>query len=269
MPSSGTEAPGRSRRSAWHLWLDLTPRPGALNMAIDQALLERAGRRDERWLRLYRWRPHCLSFGRHEQALRRYDRSRIEAAGLDVVRRPTGGRAVWHAGELTYAVAMPVAALSGVRAAYLEIHRVLLRGLHALEIDAALAPASPVPGLGTGACFARAVGGEILVGGRKVVGSAQVREGGGLLQHGSVLLRDDQAMVGAVTRGEPAADGSAPLERVLGRSLPARAVARAIATAAAAHWAAEWTETGGDAALLDEAGRHRARFSSEAWTWRG
>jgi lipoate-protein ligase A len=81
-------------------------------MAVDQALLERAGRLGERRLRLYRWHPHCLSFGRHEQALRRYDRDRIVASGLDVVRRPTGGRAVWHAGELTYAVAMPAAELS-------------------------------------------------------------------------------------------------------------------------------------------------------------
>jgi lipoate-protein ligase A len=237
-------------------------------MAIDQALLERAGRRTERWLRLYRWRPHCLSLGRHERALRRYDRDRIEAAGLDVVRRPTGGRAVWHAAELTYAVTMPVTEPSGVRAAYLEIHRMLLDALRALAIDATLAPTAPMPGLDAGACFARAAGGEILVRGHKVVGSAQVREGGGLLQHGSILLRDDQAMVGALTRGDPPPDGSAPLERMLGTALRARDVARAIADAAAARWGGEWTACGADSALLDEARRHLPRFSSEAWTWR-
>ena len=70
------------------LWLDLEGRPGWQNMAIDQAMLDRAGR-GERRLRLYRWTPHCLSFGRHEPASRRYDRAKIGALGLDVVRRPS------------------------------------------------------------------------------------------------------------------------------------------------------------------------------------
>jgi len=237
-------------------------------MALDQTLLERAGRRGERWLRLYRWSPHCLSFGRHERAARRYDRERITAAGLDVVRRPTGGRAVWHAGELTYAVAMPAADLSGIRAAYLEIHRMLLDALGALGADASLAAESPATGVDAGACFARPVGGEILVGGRKVVGSAQVRESGGLLQHGSILLRDDQAMVRAVTRGDAPPDGSAPLEGLLGRLLPPTEVAAAIAGAAATRWTGDWTARGAEAEVLDLAQRHRARFASEDWTWR-
>ena len=83
--------------SSWTLWLDLEGRPGFRNMAIDQALLARAAERGERWLRLYRWAPHCLSFGRHEPAARRYDRVRAEALGLDTVRRPTGGRS-WLTG---------------------------------------------------------------------------------------------------------------------------------------------------------------------------
>ena len=87
----------------WVLWQDLTPRDGAHNMAIDLALLQRAARDRECWLRLYTWRPYCLSFGRNEPAERRYNRVKIRQAGLAVVRRPTGGRAVWHARELTYA----------------------------------------------------------------------------------------------------------------------------------------------------------------------
>jgi lipoate-protein ligase A len=108
--------------AVWHLWLDQTPRPGWANMAIDQALLDRAERQGESWLRLYRWAPHCLSFGRHEPATRRYDPDRIAELGLDTVRRPTGGRAVWHAQELTYAVAAPSARFGSLPAAYLEIH---------------------------------------------------------------------------------------------------------------------------------------------------
>ena len=255
-------------RTRWHLWLDLSPRPGALNMAIDQTLLERAARLGEHRLRLYRWQPYCLSFGRHERALERYDRGRISASGLDVVRRPTGGRAVWHAGELTYAVALPTAGLSGVRAAFLEIHRMLLEALRALGIEAGLAPPSPVPALDGGACFARAVGGEILVRGRKVVGSAQLREGGGLLQHGSILLRDDQAVVRTFTLGVAPPDGSAALERLLGAAVPPADVANAIAGAAAARWGGEWIHRESAPALLAEAARHGPRFASAEWTWR-
>src|SRR3954451_6426058 len=85
----------------WFLWVDETPRPGWANMAIDEALLDRAEQvGGESWLRLYTWKPHCLSFGRHEPAARRYDVDRVTALGIDTVRRPTGGRAVWHSREL-------------------------------------------------------------------------------------------------------------------------------------------------------------------------
>src|SRR6266545_6012321 len=96
--------PCPSARLTWYLWLD-TPRPGFLNMAIDETLLRLAEVDRSGFLRLYAWTPACLSFGRHEPALRRYCRDRIEARGIDVVRRPTGGRAVWHDIELTYSVA--------------------------------------------------------------------------------------------------------------------------------------------------------------------
>ena len=106
--------------------------------------------RGEPWLRLYRWAPHCLSFGRHEPALRRYDRARIESLGLDVVRRPTGGRAVWHAEELTYAIAAPAEELGGLRQAYHEIHAMLLDGFVRLGIAGELAPAGRPVGPGRG-----------------------------------------------------------------------------------------------------------------------
>lgn len=253
---------------AWRLWDDPAPRPGTLNMAIDQALLRRAGVDGERWLRLYRWRPHCLSFGRNEPACRRYDRARLAAAGLDVVRRPTGGRAVWHARELTYAVAMPVADVAGLRQAYLEIHGMILDALALLGVGASLAPDGRTPGLEAGACFARPVGGEVLVAGRKVVGSAQLREGGGLLQHGSILLEDDQSLVATLTRGPAPPDGSAPLVRLLGRSVPAAALARAVGSAAAARWGDSWSAPAECAELLAEAREYLPRFGSEEWTWR-
>jgi lipoyl(octanoyl) transferase len=250
----------------WQRWLDLTGRPGWQNMAIDQTLLDRAGR-GERWLRLYRWSPHCLSFGRHEPALRRYHRSRIRDLGLDVVRRPTGGRAVWHAEELTYALAVPSVVLGGLRQAYEEIHRMLIAALRLLAVEAELAQARGAPGIDAGACFSSPAGGEILVGGRKAVGSAQLREGGALLQHGSILLAGRQALVHELTVGSAAPDLAGPIrEPKDGAPDPAR-VADAVATAASERWGGEWSPTAVSEAVVGEAGRHELRFRSPDWTW--
>src|SRR4051812_32387311 len=117
------------RMHRWHLWMDDTPRPGWANMAIDQTLLDRADQSGESWLRLYQWAPHCLSFGRHEPATSRYNRTRIQALGIDTVRRPSGGRAVWHAQELTYAIAARSEYFGSLRAAYHEIHDMLADAL--------------------------------------------------------------------------------------------------------------------------------------------
>jgi lipoate-protein ligase A len=258
---------GRGTAGRWTLFIDLGGRPGWQNMALDQAMLARAAL-GERWLRLYRWAPHCLSFGRHEPALRRYDRARIEALGLDVVRRPTGGRAVWHAEELTYAVALPSGAVGDLRQAYREIHGVLLQALRLLGVTAEPAPDRTATGLGAGACFASPAGGEIMVGGRKAVGSAQLREGAGLLQHGSILLAGRQDLVRQVTLGGGPPDLAGPLAEALARPPDPRRVAEAVATAAVRRWAGEWTrdEVPGD--LLHDAAEHEVRFRSPDWTWR-
>jgi lipoate-protein ligase A len=236
-------------------------------MAIDQELLDSAESAGEHWLRLYGWDPHCLSFGRHEPAARRYDRGRVEALGLDVVRRPTGGRAVWHGREVTYALAAPIAGLETVRESYIEIHRMLLGALQRLGIAAQLAPPGQSVGVDGGACFASPAGGEIMVGGRKAVGSAQLRQGRALLQHGSILLEGDQAVVHAVTRGTPPPDLAGALASLLSAPPSAEELVEAIADAAAERWGGRWEREGGGEALVDSAGRHAARFQSDAWTW--
>jgi len=251
----------------WRLWVDATPRPGWANMAIDQALLDRAENAREHWLRLYGWDPHCLSFGRHEPAARRYDRARVEALGLDVVRRPTGGRAVWHGREVTYALAAPSAELGTVRESYLEIHRMLLGAFRRLGITAKLAPPGRAVGVDGGACFASPAGGEIMVGGRKAVGSAQLRQGRALLQHGSILLEGDQAMVHAVTRGTPPPDLAGALASLLSAPPSAEELVEAIADAAAERWGGPWERQASGEALVDSASRHAPRFRSDAWTW--
>ena len=248
------------------VWSDPLPRAGWLNMAIDHALLERA-RAGESWLRLYAWSPACLSFGRHEPAARRYDRTRIEGLGLDVVRRPTGGRAVWHAGELTYAVAAPAAALGTMREAYGAIHRVIRNAVRTLGVPAELAPPRAAIRPDAGACFAAPVGGEVTVGDHKVVGSAQLRQDGALLQHGSILLADDQAMVARLTRGDPPADRSAPLARLLGRPIGWQEAAEAVTRAAAEQWGPPGGCLDDWGSVLQQARGHAARFRSSAWTW--
>jgi len=240
-------------------------------MAIDQTLLDRAEQQGESWLRLYQWQPHCLSFGRHEPALRRYDVDRITEMGLDTVRRPTGGRAVWHSRELTYSVSAPATRLGSLRAAYLGIHGVLATALRELGTVASLATPARAAPVDAGACFARAAGGEVMVEGRKVVGSAQLRRGGALLQHGSIMLEDDQSMVVQLTRGAESADNSeppaVPLAILLGRRLGTREVADAIVGAAAACWRGVWRPISDPGPLLSAAATHFAQFQSPAWTW--
>jgi lipoyl(octanoyl) transferase len=212
----------------WHLFVEPLGRPGGENMAFDQALLDEAARSGTSFLHFYRWSPACLSFGRNEPALRRYDREAIERLGIDVVRRPTGGRAVWHSQEVTYAVAAPVAAFGSLRESYEQIHARLAAGLRELRVQAALAHSSDSAPLTGGACYALAIGGEIVVRGRKLVGSAQVRQGDAFLQHGSILLDGSQDVVAAVSREHAGVSDHTTLSEELGRGVTFAEVVDAI-----------------------------------------
>jgi lipoate-protein ligase A len=250
------------------VWLDPRPHPGWRNMAVDETLLARAAA-GERWLRLYRWQP-TLSFGRHEPAERRYDLGGIDRLGLATVRRPTGGRAVWHADELTYAVALPTTELGSLGEAYRAVHRVLQDAVRHLGAPAELAPAASSRSLGAGACFATPVGGELMVAGRKLVGSAQLRRSGALLQHGSLLLDGDQAMVGRVTTGRVPPDGSIGLSRVLGRAVSWEEAAGAVVAAAGRAWPPLGVPAAGLIHLVELAAALRGpKYRSRAWTWQG
>jgi lipoate-protein ligase A len=214
---------------AWQLSIDPHGAPGAINMSLDQALLDDAARSGRACLRLYRWSPPCLSFGRNEPAARRYDRAAIERLGLDVVRRPTGGRAVWHDREVTYAVAAPVAWFGSLRDSYRAIHGRLATALRHLGVPADLAPDTENrTALEGGACFAQAIGGEIMVHGRKLVGSAQVRQGAAFLQHGSILLEGSQDVVAAVSRQQSAVSTHTTLAEALCRPVTFAEVVDAI-----------------------------------------
>jgi len=174
-------------------------------MAVDEAILEAvAAAESPPTLRLYAWDPPCLSLGR-AQSIDVVDETALAAAGWDLVRRPTGGRALLHADELTYAVVAPdrMPALSGgVLVSYRELSRGLLAGLERLGLHpdpptyAALSDAdrsNPV-------CFEVPSAYEITVGGRKLIGSAQLRRLGAVLQHGSLPLEGDITRVARVLR---------------------------------------------------------------------
>ena len=249
--------------STWHLWLDETPRPGWANMAIDHALLERAQHQCESWLRLYHWAPPCLSFGRHEPASKRYDLERINQLGLDTVRRPTGGRAVWHAEELTYAVAAPSERFGSLPAAYLEIHEMLADALRGLGASASLAAPVRTPPVDAGACFSQPAGGEIMIEGRKVVGSAQLRQGGAFLQHGSILLADNQGLVLGLTRSAL----TAPLSQRSANPFRSQEIAGAITKAAESRWPGDWNRVLDSGPVLRTASSFYPHYRSAAWTW--
>lgn len=249
---------------SWFLLQEESSSAGWRHMALDQGLLDLARGTSAGFLRLYRWDPPCLSFGRNEPALRRYDRERIERLGLDVVRRPTGGRAVWHAAELTYAVAAPLAAFGSTSRAYRAIHQLLGAALAGLGVETVPAPTPRRPvSLTSGPCFSQAVGGELLSSGRKVLGSAQLVEGEALLQHGTLQLEDTQAVVQEVSRTEAPATSS----RASGRHFDFVELARAVSEAART-WPGSWTRTEVDPLMQRAAARHEERFRSPEWTWR-
>ncbi len=177
------------------------PLGGLRNMAIDAALLDRTRRTGEGVWRCYAWERPTVSFGRNESIAGRITSDSLARAGLDAVRRPTGGRALLHARDVTYSVTLPLAADIPWRVPYALVNDMLLDALHALGVQAALVTADSAVALAPNGpvCFAQPSVGEIAVGGAKLVGSAVWRECGAYLQQGSLLLHDDQSLLQQAT----------------------------------------------------------------------
>ncbi len=174
-------------------FIDSGYRDGYENMAIDLALTE--SYRGTPTLRVYGWKPPAISLGFH-QSLLDLDLTRCAEDGIDVVYRPTGGRAVLHAAEITYAVVLgPQSALYDQRIlpVYERISQGILAALQQLYIPIAFERAGKNPQnysqgeLGS-LCYAASVKYEIGHAGRKLIGSAQRRFGDVVLQHGSILM---------------------------------------------------------------------------------
>lgn len=268
----------------WRLIID-PPDGAAWNMAVDEALLRAAERGTSGpVLRLYRWEPAAVSLGYFQEWGRAVNEAACREAGIDIVRRPTGGRAVFHHREVTYSVVLPPGhpmAGQTVMEGYRRISEALQAGLARLGIAAVLArPAASPAGEGrealAGACFDSASRYELEWNGRKVVGSAQLRRASGaVLQHGSIPLEFDVELTARVLApgGRGArflalilAERAGSLSQALGRPVEFDEAAPAIAEGFAAAAGVVW-----DRGFLTEEERRVAsqlaasRYATDEW----
>ncbi len=203
--------------TTWRV-IEHTPANGAWNMAVDEAILESVFTGDSPpTLRLYAWEPPCLSLGL-AQPFSDVDTQALSSYGWDVVRRPTGGRAILHTDELTYSVTGPdfePRLKGGVLESYLRLSKALIAALEILGLQpqankdhSRKKPDAPNP-----VCFEVPSKYEITVNGRKLIGSAQARRKEGILQHGTLPLGGDLSrIVHALRFSEEAHRGKAKQE---------------------------------------------------------
>ncbi len=256
-------------------------------MAGDHALAACLGP-GEAVLRIYRWSRPTVSFGRNEPARDRYDPVAGRNAHIEFVRRPTGGRAVLHDRELTYAAVLPLTRRLGLRVTYGVIHRGLVKALRSLGVPAVMAEGrGPPAGPDSGPCFDEPAPGEVTVAGRKLVGSAQARLEGAILQHGSLLIGSGQERLLALGfalgsassaprmgghDGVPEKNGwgRAPisLEEILGQAPPWYDLVEAVISGLSSVAGGDWRR-----GELTEPERVKSRqlagrYAAEEWTWR-
>ena len=182
-------------KETWRLILH-PPYDGAWNMAVDEAILESVSSTNEPpTLRLYSWYPYALSLG-HVQPISDVDLFELKRKGWSLVRRPTGGRAILHADELTYSVSAPIdnPILKGnVIDSYKRISAALLSALEfiGLKADSKMKNPEDLQLSKDPVCFQYPSDYEITFNGKKIIGSAQARKKNGILQHGSIPLYGD------------------------------------------------------------------------------
>jgi lipoate-protein ligase A len=236
-------------QAKWRL-IQSPPQKGAWNMAIDEAILDSviAGV-SPATLRLYAWEPACLSLG-YAQPIADVDREALEQRGLDLVRRPTGGRAILHGDELTYSVIgteKDSRLAGGVLESYCNLSLALLEALHLLGIPAQALEKPPSQSTSTEnlavesstahkmanqnpVCFEVPSNYEITSGGKKLVGSAQARRKEGVLQHGTLLLYGDLTRIIQVLKFRDEAVRGRAASRLLERATTAEGAAGRIIT---------------------------------------
>jgi lipoyl(octanoyl) transferase len=267
-------------RNTWRLLVD-QPATGATNMARDEAILvAHASGVAPPTLRLYRWSPACLSLGRFQRS-DAIDREACARAGVSIVRRPSGGRALLHDAELTYAVVArddhPLFGGASILETYRRISMALLTGLRKLGVNAELTPARRGEGLRverplahSAACFDAPATYELTIAGRKLAGSAQTRRAGSLLQHGAIPLAAHAAQLQTLLHAPPADLGTRmiALNETLGRTVGFEEVADALLEGFRAAWGISWAYGALTQAERDmEQQLRREKYAVDTWTF--
>lgn len=215
-------------KTTWRL-LKHEPARGAWNMALDEAILEASTAGDSLpTLRLYAWQPACLSLG-HGQPLADVDMARLSAHGWDVVRRPTGGRAILHTDELTYAVISPKdepRLVGDILTSYKRISNALMAALVLIGLPVQAQPRSPAAANHSPdpVCFEVPSNYEITADGKKLMGSAQARRAGGVLQHGTLPLYGDLSRITQALVYKNEEERQQAAKKLLSRATTAEAV---------------------------------------------
>lgn len=257
-----------------HVWWD-EPADGPRNMAADELLAAEALARGTICMRLYGWKPATVSLGGFQRGAEA--KAEPSIAGVPLVRRPSGGGAIVHGSDLTYAAAVPKSHPWGGRPQLLydALHEALCRALGQFGVEAALwRPAETTGAAGSAEpffCFDRRSSGDVVmwgreaVGGRghKVMGSAQRRLAATVLQHGSLLLRRNVAV--------PAAASHPGLDDLVDDGFPAAAVRPMVAAwiaAVAATLGVEVAEEPGPFHDEETVSVKAREFASERWIWR-
>ena len=254
--------------------------PGARNMAVDEALLQCMADGGDPVLRLYGFAPPCLSLGRFQPVADLEDDARRRRDGVDLVRRPTGGRAVLHDDEVTYAVVLGRRHLQpfSKRAAYRASAAILLRLLPALGVHGAVRPgaaaahagaARPAPPAPDPDCYRTTAEYEVTAGQRKLVGSAQTTTRGAALQHGTIPLSGAYTRIRRYLRPHrPAAPAAPAATSVAGeteRRHTYQGALQLLAAAAAARLPVRRSElSAAEARLAREL--ERSRYAAPRWT---
>jgi lipoate-protein ligase A len=218
-------------------FLDTGPSLGAYNMAVDEELLARAQAGDPvPVLRFYGWNPPAVSLGRFQKIEEAVNIEACRQRGFDIVRRITGGRAVLHRHELTYSVISRIdnpLFPPNVHGTYKVIAEGLLAGLRNLGISAEIVSRTSRHAhlvethAKDPACFSSPSWYEIVVNGKKIVGSAQRRLSNAFLQHGSILIDYDPLLEAAVIPGGRTSCNITSIQQELSRNIPLGEIKRA------------------------------------------
>jgi len=238
--------------------------PAAYNMALDEALLERGiNSVGPPVLRLYGWSPPAVTIGYRQEIDREVNVDECRRRGIDVLRRITGGGAVFHHHEITYSMIFPSGVAGGdVRESFRLGCGAVVKALERLGLDAEYAPEN-----------------DVLAGGRKISGSAQARRGGRVLQHGTVMLKIDTEDMFTVLNVGPKklemknlatpADRITSLENELGRTVNFEEAAAALRHGFRQMTGEDFVESEPDAGTLSLAAKlEKNKYTSDKWNRR-